>query len=309
MQSARELRAQTYHRIREFFLQRMVMEVETPILSLAANTDPNIDSFQATDPLGPLRFLRTSPEFPMKRLLAAGSGAIYELGRVFRQAEQGARHNPEFTMLEWYRPGFDHHQLMDEVEALLQAVGAIKQAGTAKRFRYRDLVQMQLNIDPLAASDQQLNELVNARGWFDGPLGRSACLDLIISLGVVPGFACGELVFIHDFPACQAALAVIDPEDARVAQRFEAFLGPVELANGYHELCDPVELTARFEAENSVRISNGKASMPVDQLLLSATRHGIESCAGVALGVDRLLLALNGGDCLQSVINFPWDRA
>ena len=295
MQSARELRARTYHRIREFFLQRKVMEVETPILSLAANTDPNIDSFQAADPLGPLRFLRTSPEFPMKRLLAAGSGAIYELGRVFRQAEQGARHNPEFTLLEWYRPGFDHHQLMDEVEALLQAVGAIKQAGTAKRFRYRDLVQMQLNIDPLAASDQQLNELVNARGWFDGPLGRSACLDLIISLGVVPGFASGELVFIHDFPACQAALAETKhlATGDLVSDRFELYVGGIEIANAYQELGDGQELARRFAANNKQRQLSGKPIIKDDPELL-AVIDDLPRCAGIALGIDRLTMALRG---------------
>ena len=245
----------------------------------------------------------------MKRLLAAGSGAIYELGRVFRQAEQGARHNPEFTMLEWYRPGFDHHQLMDEVEALLLAVGARPQQQATKRCRYRDIVREHVNIDPLAASSKKLNELVNERGWFDGQLTREASLDLILSLGVAPEIKVGELLFIYDFPACQAALAAIDPGDVRVAQRFEVFLGPVELANGYNELCEPIELAARFEAQNRGRIADGKAAVPVDQLLIAATMHGIGSCAGVALGVDRLLMALAGEDSLQAVINFPWGRA
>ena len=278
-------------------------------MSLAANTDPNIDSFYCPDRVAGNRYLRTSPEFPMKRLLAAGSGAIYELGRVFRHAEQGARHNPEFTMLEWYRPGFDHHQLMDEVEALLQAVGASGQQQTAPRYRYVDIVRKYLDINPLTASDAELNDLVNARGWFAAELGRSACLDLILSLGVMPEIKPGELVFIYDFPACQAALAVIDPEDCEVAQRFEVFLGPVELANGYHELCEPVELAARFEAENKSRNAAGKELLPVDQLLIAATTHGIESCAGVAMGVDRLLMALANEESLQAVLNFPWEQA
>jgi len=308
-QAARELRAETCFRIREFFRSRGVLEVETPLLSQAANPDPNIDSFACKDETGVPRYLRTSPEFAMKRLLAASSGPIYELGRVFRRAEQGSNHNSEFTLLEWYRPGYDHHRLMDEVESLLQALGACPSGHKASRWRYRDLVNQVVGIDPLTADDTALNQLVNARGWYRGQLTRSACLDLIMSLGVTPGLKNGDLLFVYDFPVCQAALAVIDPDDRRVAQRFEAYLGPVELANGYHELCDPLELAARFEAENQLRVSAGKSPMPLDQRLLAATGEGIEPCAGVALGVDRLLMLLAGAQSLSRILNFPWSRA
>jgi lysyl-tRNA synthetase class 2 len=308
-QKSRQLRAEIYRRIRDFFQRNGVMEVETPLLSEAANTDPNIDSFQCLDVDGSACYLRTSAEFPMKRLLASDCGPIYELGRVFRQAEQGDRHNPEFTMLEWYRPGFDHLQLMDEVEALLLELGAIDDTSVIQRCLYRDLVKDRLGIDPIGASDEVLQQFVRQQGWYDSQLSRSACLDLVLSMGVIPMIQPGELLFIHGFPACQSALAAIDPEDNRVAQRFEVFLGPLELANGYNELCDPVELSERFESENQVRKTNGKPPMPVDKRLIAATEQGIRPCAGVALGVDRLLMTLGGEESLQSVINFPWSRA
>lgn len=307
--SARQLRASVNRSIRAFFEQRGVLEVETPLWSAAANPDPNIDSVQISDQHGG-GFLRTSPEFALKRLLAADGEAIYELGKVFRSSESGRWHNPEFTMLEWYRPGFDCHQLIDEVVDLVQSI-ALGQGRrlAATRTSYQTATQAALAIDPLTASNQALLELVNQRGWFDGKVTRGECLDLMFSLGVASSWPDDRLTVVFDYPACQAALARIHPDDNRIAMRFELFWGSVELANGYDELLDADLLSQRFAAENKTRRQTGKPVMPTDSNLLAATVAGIEPAAGIALGVDRLLACLAGVNRIDQVINFPAARA
>lgn len=303
--SARALRARVNRRIREFFHRREVLEVETPVLSRAGNTDPNIESWRASH-ADQVRFLRTSPEFPMKRLLAAESGPIYELGRVFRAGEVGQQHNSEFTMLEWYRPGFSMEALIQEVvELVVEILAGEAHEPRVRSIAYRDLVQQALGIDPMEISDEALNELCRRQGWYEGTLDRSACLDLVFSLGVVPGFSRDELTVVRNFPACQCALARLDPGCPDEALRFEVFVGQRELANGYDELYDLDELRRRFEDENRRRQASDLPVMPLDDALLAAVGQGIAPGCGVALGVDRLLMALGGRGDIAEVINFP----
>ncbi len=304
-QTARQLRADVYAAIRDFFAERDVLEVETPIWSQAANTDPNINSLGAGQ-----GYLRTSPEFPMKRLLAAGSGPIYEIGRVFRAAELGHQHNPEFTMLEWYRPGFSYADLMAETLALVQMLATLNgKAVTSKRIAYREAVAEAVDLDVLGAPDVDLALLLEQHGWYQGSLSRSEALDLLFSYAVAARLPADQLTLVYDFPACQCALARIHPEDDRVAMRFELLWGGVELANGYDELLETNELAQRLLAENQQRQNGGLPMMPIDQHLLAATRSGIDACAGVALGIDRLLMCLGAYKSLADVINFTHAHA
>ncbi len=279
------------------------MEVETPLLSRFGNPDPMIRGL-ALDLDGNRRFLRTSPEFPMKRLLAAGCGPVYEMGRVFRGEECGGRHNVEFTMLEWYRPGLDHHGLMDEVEEFL--TGLFESEGrtlTANRMTFRDLLGG-IGVDPLEASDSALADHARSASGIDGELSRGESLDLLLDRAAAD-LPDEVLNLVFDFPVNQAALARRSEEDPRLAHRFEAFVGPMELANGYDELCDAEELEQRLDDENHRREAAGLPLVPVDQDLLAATSAGIAPCAGVALGVDRLLMTLGRYRHIQQVINFP----
>lgn len=317
---ALRLRARLYACIREFFAARAVLEVETPVLSRAGNTDPNIASFALqfsgrTDGAPRTRWLRTSPEFPLKRLLAAGVGDCYELGRVFRDGEAGGRHNPEFTMLEWYRVGLDHEQLADEAIELAQAALALvgREARVAHRsFRalYRDV----LGIDPFTASVEVLrNALGDVRIEPEG-LSRDDWLDLLMTHRIQPGFPGDQLLAVRDYPASQCALARVraegEPGDGMpVAERFELYLGPLEVANGYHELRDATEQRARFERDRVLRQSRGDVLPPVDEALLAALASGLPDCAGVALGVDRLLMAMLGTGRIADVLAFDFARA
>ncbi len=301
----RRLRAEVNRAIREFFFKRGVLEVETPLVSRCGNPDPAIESLR----LAGGGYLRTSPEFAHKRLLAAGAGPIYELGRVFRAGESGAEHNPEFTLLEWYRPGFDPHALMAEVADLVRSLYPPEAAPEVVSTRYADAIESACGIDPLAAADSELEACARRIANLDGPLDRRRSLDLLLALGAAPDFPAGQITQIYDFPACQAALARISEADPRVAHRFEVFVGPVELANGYDELCDAGELEARFVDENRRRRAAGQEQVAPDARLLGATRAGIGPCAGVALGVDRLLMVLAGVSEITAVIEFPWERA
>jgi lysyl-tRNA synthetase class 2 len=310
------LRAQLNTTIRTFFAQRNVLEVETPVLSQAGNTDPNIASFSLefsgrTDGAPRTRWLRTSPEFALKRLLAAGIGDCYELGRVFRDGEAGGRHNPEFTMLEWYRIGWDHLQLIHEtaelVRAALSLVGRDASLGVVT---YRDLYRSALSLDPFTASEQELRNALGDVQIDPAGLEHDDWLDLLMTHQLQPDFAPDEMLAILDYPASQCALARTRGEgDDAVAERFELYLGTIELANGYHELTDAVEQGARFDRDLARRARRGDVLPPRDERLLMALAAGMPACAGVALGVDRLLMALLGTPRIADVLAFDFSRA
>jgi elongation factor P--(R)-beta-lysine ligase len=308
------LRAATYARIRTFFAERGVLEVETPMLSAAGNTDPNIQSFSTrfnghVDAGARERWLRTSPEFPLKRLLAAGLGDCYELGRVFRDGEAGGRHNPEFTMLEWYRVGWDEARLAREVLDLLERL--MVQAGrtfdiveTTYRGLYRDV----LGVDPLVDPLEKLQAPLAQAGIDPDGLERDDWLDLLMTHRIQPGFPRDQITIVSDYPASQCALARIRPGDPPVAKRFEAYMGPYEVANGYHELNDATEQRARFERDNAKRRERGTHEVPIDENLL-AVLGNMPDCAGVALGVERLLMVLAQTDAIADVLAFPFSEA
>ncbi|WP_254422943.1 EF-P lysine aminoacylase EpmA [Rhodanobacter sp. B05] len=309
-----QLRARLNALARAFLAERDVLEVETPILSAAGNTEPNIESFTTrfsghVDAGAPERWLRTSPEYPLKRLLAAGIGDCYELGRVFRNGEAGGRHNPEFTMLEWYRVGWDHRRLMGETIALVEA--ALAMVGRRAEVlieSYRQLFLDELGIDPLHAPIDELRApLVEYNIDPDG-LVRDDWLDLLITHRLQPAFPRDRITVIHDYPATQCALARIRPGEPPLAERFELYLGRHELANGYHELNVASEQRARFERDNATRRRRGLPELPVDERLL-ATLDALPDCAGVALGIERLLMCLAGTDAIADVLAFPFAQA
>jgi lysyl-tRNA synthetase class 2 len=308
------LRADLYRLLRQFFASRGVLEVETPMLSAAGNTDPNIQSFSThfhghVDAGARERWLRTSPEFPLKRLLAAGLGDCYELGRVFRDGEAGGRHNPEFTMLEWYRTGWDHIRLIGEtVELVQQALTMVDRRAEVRETTYRQLFLDDLGIDPFLATDEALSAPLGGFGIDPDGLTRDDWMDLAITHVLQPRFPRDRITVVSDYPATQCALARIRADDPPVAERFEVYLGPYELANGYHELNDAIEQRARFERDNAVRLARGGYPMPIDTRLLD-TLDAMPDCAGVALGVERLLMCLAGTDAIADVLAFPFDKA
>ncbi len=304
-----KLRANTLARIRRFFAARDVLEVETPLLAPATVTDLHIDSIPAQVQLAgnPQTYhLQTSPEYAMKRLLAAGSGACYQICKSFRQGDTGPRHNPEFTMLEWYRPGFSLEELMDEVDQLLR--GFLPRA-SMPRLNYRELFLHHLNIDPHRIEPKALRRLaretlpVNA-----ADLNATDCLQLLLAQAIEPELP--EYCFIHDYPAAQAALAKIAPdqEGEPVARRFELFCRGMELANGYDEETDPEELRNRFGRDRQSRTNRDRAVPEIDEKLLAALENGLPACAGVAFGIDRLLMLLSGADSITEVLAFPIDQ-
>jgi lysyl-tRNA synthetase class 2 len=308
---ALQRRARLYALVRTFFAERGVLEVETPILSAAGNTDPNIESFVTgfsghVDAGARERWLRTSPEFPLKRLLAAGVGDCYELGRVFRNGEAGGRHNPEFSMLEWYRVGWDHRQLMHETIDLVQA--ALASVGRRAELLiegYRQLFLDELGLDPLHADLDALRAPLAGQGIDPAGLTRDDWLDLLLTHKLQPAFPRDRITVIHDYPASQCALARIRPGDPPLAERFELYLGPYELANGYHELNDAAEQRARFEQDNVRRRERGLREVPPDERLL-AVLDAMPDCAGVALGMERLLMCLAGTDAIADVLAFAF---
>ncbi len=304
-------RAETLEQIRRFFGRRGVLEVETPCLSRAGTPDPNLYSYvvQGFGQAGAEFYLHTSPEFSMKRLLAAGSGPIFQMARVFREGEQGRWHNPEFTLLEWYRPGFDHVLLMGEVEEL---VAEVLDSPACERLSYRDAFREYAGMDPHRATRAGLRDHAKRLGinfTETGMEDEEAYLDLILSHRVAPCLGFDRPVFIHDFPQSQAALARIREGDPPVAERFELFIHGMEIANGFHELTDPVEQRERFEAENAKRRARGLPCIPIDERFLAALEQGLPDCAGVALGLDRLLMVRLGATDIAEVLAFPIDRA
>ena len=305
-----QARAALLVKIRAFFTSRAILEVETPLLCRSGITDPAIEPLWVGSgtSLDRPRYLQTSPEYAMKRLLAAGSGPIYQLAKAFRDGEAGGRHNPEFSLLEWYRPGFDHHQLMAEVtELLFLCLGR----QPVQSFTYRDLFRQFLDIDPFTAPLSALEDL--ARGELD--LGfscgqRDTWLDLIMSHLIEPRLVNPGMCFVYDYPASQAALSrIVASEGVDVGQRFELYVNGMELANGYCELTDPGEQRARFVADNELRREAGQPDRPLDELLLAALDHGMPACSGVALGVDRLLMLVTGASDIRDVLAFDWDRS
>jgi lysyl-tRNA synthetase class 2 len=292
-----------------------VLEVETPLLARATVTDLHLHSIPcrpevAATPGRPDAelYLQTSPEFAMKRLLAAGSGPIYQLAKAFRDGESGRLHNPEFTLLEWYRPGFDHHALMDEVEELLTHV-----LGTpaAERRSYAELFGHHLGLDPHRASAGELRRAAGEQGievvGMDDD-DRDGWLHLLMTHRVEPHLGRERPTFVVDYPATQAALARIHPGDPPVAERFEVYVEGIELANGFHELRDPAEQRRRFEADLAERRRAGLPTVPIDEHLLAALQAGLPDCAGVALGVDRLVMLAVGAGSVEEVLAFPLAR-
>lgn len=312
---ALRLRAAVNALFRLYFAERDVLEVETPILSEAGNTEPNIDSFTTTftghaDAGSRTRWLRTSPEYPLKRLLATGVGDCYELGRVFRNGEAGGRHNPEFTMLEWYRIGWDHLQLIDETVALVQrALDLIGRRADVWSCTYRELFLQGLQLDPFLASEAELRLPLAGLSIDDEGLGRDDWLDLLITHRLQPDFPPGRITVVRDWPATQCALARIRQGDPPVAERFELYLGHQELANGYHELADAGEQRRRFQNDLARREARIASLPPIDERLLQALEQGFPDCAGVALGVDRLMMAMLGTDRISHVLAFGFNEA
>jgi lysyl-tRNA synthetase class 2 len=291
-----EARARLLAAIRAFMAERDILEVETPALSPYGNPDPHLENLTAGD-----YYLQTSPEFAMKRLLAAGSGSIYQICRVFRGGESGRRHQPEFTLLEWYRTGFDHHDLMDEVNALLLTLGL---AG-AERLPYAEVFQAGAGLDPHRAADAELADKALDLGLAGSGWDRAALLDFLFSHEVMPELGRECPCLVYDFPACQAALARIRPGEVPVAERFELFIKGMEIANGYNELTDVSEQESRFREENRRRRDRGQPAIAADARLLAALAAGLPACAGVALGLDRLLMTLTGADDIHAVLAFP----
>jgi lysyl-tRNA synthetase class 2 len=304
-----EIRAAMLRTAREYFTATRALEVETPTLSASAVTDVHLASVQATS-CGERRFLHTSPEYAMKRLLAAGCGDIWQICRVYRDGESGRWHNPEFTLIEWYRIGIDHHALMSDVERLISTMlPPAKFFDSAERLTYREAMQLHAGVDAFEDPIPVLIARLESSG-IDVPESirsdRDACLDLIMSTLVGPQLGKERLTFVYDYPASQAALARIR---GPVASRFEAYLDGIELANGFHELGNAEEQRARFLADLAERERRGLPHMPIDERFLAALEHGLPDCAGVALGFDRLVMCAIGARHIDEVIAFPFARA
>ncbi len=303
-------RAQILATIRAFFCTRGVLEVETPQLAPVSATDPLLASVTANPGLDDARwFLQTSPEFAMKRLLAAGVGPIYQIVHAFRHAEHGSRHNPEFSLLEWYRPGFDVAQLAAEVAELVSAVIGER---PVRCDAWAELFRAATGLDPFAASDAELRAYAGVIGA-DAPdaWARDELLDLLFSEKVEPHLGEGCLHFVDSFPATRASLAriVTDARGHRVADRFELFIDGHEIANGYNELLDAGELRERMLADNAQRRGRALEEIPLDERLLAAMEHGLPECAGVALGLDRLVMIAVGVREIDAVLAFSALRA
>jgi len=303
------LRARLLAAIRDFFAARGVLEVETPAMAAAGASDVHIASLATACRAGGQLYLQTSPEFAMKRLLAAGSGPIYQVCRAFRDGESGRLHNPEFTLLEWYRPDFDHHQLIDELDTLIERV--LGSAGPTRRLTYRDAFLAHAGIDAFDASTEALLARAEDSGLQlarDAAAPRDTLLDFLFSHSVQPALGDGR-VYVYDYPASQAALARVRASRPPVAERFELFVNGIEIANGYHELSDADEQRQRFAADGCERKRLGLAQMPVDERFLAALTHGLPDCAGVAVGLDRLLMLAADAPNIDAVLAFPITRA
>ncbi len=311
-------RAQILQKIRRFFAKRDVVEVETPALSQGTVTDVYLDAiscqynFLADSPVGHSTelFLQTSPEFHMKRLLASGYGCIYSIAKAFRHEESGRNHNPEFTMLEWYRIGFDQFDLMSEVSELLRAVLGCNEPLFSS---YQDIFLKTVSIDPLTASFDELVTLLKTHNKFESWLVDMNDVDLLLqyifSEIIEPSIGNEQPQFIYDFPVAQASLARVSTEDSRVAQRFECYFSGIELVNGFNELTDADEQVARFEQDNAKRKEQGLSVKPIDENFVAALNYGLPQCSGVALGIDRLVMLALGVNDISEVQSFSIERA
>lgn len=310
-------RAQLLADIRRFFAERDVLEVETPLLCHATGTDPNLDFFSSQFHCSPQHktlFLQTSPEFAMKRLLAAGSGSIYQICKAFRNGEAGRFHNPEFTILEWYRLGYDMPQLMTEVAELLNALlGQTMPHLKQMQVSYQCLFIELTGLDPLEFDRHAYRQFAVAH---DYPEADSLCgddqalwLDFLFSHYLQKNMPKGTLCLVHGYPAIQSSLARINPDDSRVTQRFEVFINGMELGNGFFELSDACEQEARFDHELEYRRTRGLPLVEKDSLLLDALKAGLPDCSGVAIGLDRLLMVSGACESIEQVLAFPLARA
>jgi lysyl-tRNA synthetase class 2 len=299
-------RAAITSRIRQYFELKSVLEVETPILSHFGGTDVQLSQWQTNN----AKTLHTSPEFGMKRLLAAGMGDIYQVCRVFRRDELGRKHNPEFTMLEWYRLGINEFQLMAEVTELISSL--YKEAELDVCTWTYEFAFLNYNLpNPHHASTAELRECCCSLLNSDSSLWeRDDCLDALMALVVEPSLPHEKLVYIHQYPKSQAALAKVEVhEGIQVGRRFELYWKGMELANGYYELTDVDEQLNRFQQDNEKRLLSGKETVLIDENFLGAMKFGLPECSGVALGVDRLMMILLEKTSISEVIAFPFDRA
>ncbi len=296
-------------RARSFFRSRDVLEVDTPALGRCTTSDPNIDSLRVAGPGGATLYLQTSPESFMKRLLADGYPDIYEICRVFREGESGRLHQPEFTMVEWYRHGFGLGAMIDETVAFIADLLQQPELADAEWLEYETAFRRFANIEPFAASLDELADAANADASLRESLGddRDAWLDLLLGTSVAPNFAGERLTVLRHFPVSQAALARACPADGRVADRFEVFHGAVELANGFVELRDANEQRQRMHADLARRRASARRPVPLDEPLLAALESGLPECAGVAVGFERLLMLATGAADIRDVLTFALD--
>ncbi|MEY3808716.1 MAG: hypothetical protein RI893_1692 [Pseudomonadota bacterium] len=310
------LRAKMLAELRQFFAEKLVLEVETPLLSHSSGTDPQLEFFTTDYCLLPHRqtlFLQTSPEFAMKRLLAAGSGSIYQIGKAFRNGESGRFHNPEFTLLEWYRVGFSLAQLMDEIAELIAGLFSDQGLQETQRVSYQDVFVSYTGLNPLIfsyqdycafARDSQLSEAISLCGYDHG-----LWLDFLFSHKVQPYLGENALCLVYGYPACQSSLARISEQNHQIAERVELFINGIELGNGYYELIDPKEQNERFDKEQVIRQQQKLPVTVKDQRLVAALESGLPECSGVAIGLDRLLMLLSGSTAIDEVLSFPICRA
>lgn len=308
-------RAGLYHTVRDFFREKGVLEVDTPILSSSASCDVNLDSFDTYRDVGEQStqrlYMQTSPEFSMKRLLAAGSGSIYQIAKSFRQGESGRFHNPEFTLLEWYRVGFEVDDLIEEMVELLMLCFSENLA--FRSVTYSELYKQHTGINPHDTTPAELMAYAANAG---NPEAVSICgdslsngLDYIFSQYIQPDLKKELVYFVTDYPVCMAMLAKVTKGSPKVAKRFEVYFKQLELANGYEELTDAIEQQARFQAELDQREKVGAKRVPMDKHLLAAMEHGLPRCSGVALGLDRLLMLMTDATFIDEVLSFPVNRA
>ncbi|MFA6052832.1 MAG: EF-P lysine aminoacylase EpmA [Methylobacter sp.] len=311
------LRAQVLADMRRFFAERSVLEVETPLLGQGIGTDPQLEFFTTEYSLPPLQqtlFLQTSPEFAMKRLLAAGSGSIYQICKAFRNGESGRFHNPEFTMLEWYRVNFNLPQLMDEVADLIMVLfNGRKPLQATQRLAYQDIFISFTGLDPLVFSYQdycafalnnRLPEAVDICG-----LDHAIWLDFIFSHKIQPHLGENALCMVYGYPACQSSLARINEHNSLITDRVELFIDGIELGNGFYELADAQEQGRRFDEEIAIRQQRKLPVTVKDERLIAALKTGLPECSGIAIGLDRLLMLLSNSAAIGDVLGFPIDRA